>query len=295
MPGPLPHRAQLGSCRLKARTTRDAVSATPAPFPASDRTFAAHLRMMFLGGVSLLRRSDPVLVARADEAHAEAARKRATCASSSRGILARNRGGTVSVFSKTPRSGRGDNLYRGSKIFEKPPPKRPPALEAPRRSSGMVLAAFGGSVGILFRALRSRRRIASRFVFGLAPSGRHPTSPRPGPGWHRVAARTGNRIVRTTEGSMTSPEEPGLDSHPVPGTNWSIVCGATDSRVVGIVRISSSPRSLHRKSSITRAANSADRWRVGTMRTLRRPECCLPGWTARVSRIPGRDDWCFRT
>jgi hypothetical protein len=65
---------------------------------------------------------------------------------SSRGSMPGKQEGAVPKNSKTSARGRGDNLYRGSKIFEKPPPKRPHGFLPPNRSSGRILAEFGGRI-----------------------------------------------------------------------------------------------------------------------------------------------------
>jgi hypothetical protein len=98
------------------------------------------------------------------------------------GEVGRESGEGGSKNSKTSARGRGDSLYVGSKIFEKPPPKRPHHFWPPRTSSGVAVGRFGG------RKENSFCRGSRRVVVGIDSVGDPPelcpegTTDRPVPG-----------------------------------------------------------------------------------------------------------------
>jgi hypothetical protein len=85
-----------------------------------------------------------------DRAPAESTRQRLDWSPVVPGKYARELGGDGSQNSKTSARGRRDNLYRGSKIFEKPPPKKAPPFLASKDIIGSGRGWILGRVEIFF-------------------------------------------------------------------------------------------------------------------------------------------------
>jgi hypothetical protein len=84
--------------------------------------------MLYEGGGSSLRRSIPALVSRAVEAHVEGARKHAARASTSRGMLARNREGAIQKIKNLSAGTRRESVQKVENFRKNRPQEGPSAV-----------------------------------------------------------------------------------------------------------------------------------------------------------------------